>query len=97
VGVLQKLSKDKEQKLQSMDSRSCMLEPWGWEGHSSLRNSNRRGPLLQDFPCLITLGQWEACDWTGEGRWSKELRQRERGLRKRGRTRMEADVVLSKG
>jgi hypothetical protein len=22
--------------------------------------------MLQDFPCPITLGQWEACDWTGE-------------------------------
>jgi hypothetical protein len=22
--------------------------------------------LLQDFPCLITSGQQEACDWTGK-------------------------------
>ena len=21
---------------------------------------------MQDFPCPITLGQWEACDWTGK-------------------------------
>jgi hypothetical protein len=62
--------------------------------------------ILQDFPCPITLGQWEACDQTGEGRQSHELRrqrerererERERGLRRRGRTKMEADVVLSKG
>ena len=45
--------------------------------------------MLQDFPCSITLVQWEACDWIGEGRWSEELRrQRERGLKRRGRTRM---------
>jgi hypothetical protein len=30
---------------------------------------------LQDFCCPITLGQWEACDWTGEGLPSKELRR----------------------
>lgn len=24
------------------------------------------GHLLQDFSCPITLGQWEACDWTGK-------------------------------
>jgi hypothetical protein len=47
--------------------------------------------ILQDFPCPVTLGQWEACDWTGEGK-SKEWR----GLRKRRKSRMEADVVLSK-
>jgi hypothetical protein len=43
--------------------------------------------MLQDFPCLITLGQWER-------RQSKELRsQRERNLRRGGeRTRMEVDV-----
>jgi hypothetical protein len=29
--------------------------------------------VLQDFPCPITLGQWEACDWTGKGRPSEEL------------------------
>jgi hypothetical protein len=22
--------------------------------------------MLQDFPCPITLGQQEACDWTGK-------------------------------
>jgi hypothetical protein len=43
---------------------------------------NRKGEMLQDFPCPITLGQWEACDWTGEGRWSYEL-GRYRGLRRR--------------
>ena len=31
--------------------------------------------VLQDFPCPITLGQWEACDWTGEGRQREELRR----------------------
>jgi hypothetical protein len=35
------------------------------------------GHSTADFPCTITLGQWEACDWT-EGRQSKELRRRER-------------------
>jgi hypothetical protein len=53
--------------------------------------------MLQNFLCPITLWQWEICDWTGGGRWSKELKKTERGLRKTGRTRMEADVVLSKG
>ena len=23
--------------------------------------------MLKDFPCPITLGQQEACDWTGKG------------------------------
>jgi hypothetical protein len=52
--------------------------------------------LLQDFPCPIILGQWEACDWTGEGRPSELRRQRERS---QGRERpvTEAVVVLSKG
>jgi hypothetical protein len=40
--------------------------------------------ILQDFPCPITLGQWEACDWTGEGRWSEKLRRpRERSEEER--------------
>jgi hypothetical protein len=30
---------------------------------------------LQDFLCPITLGQWEAGDWTEEGRQSEELRR----------------------
>jgi hypothetical protein len=38
--------------------------------------------MLQDFPCPVTLGQWEACDWTGEGRQNEELgRQGERSRR----------------
>ena len=41
--------------------------------------------MLQDFPCPITLGQWEACDWTGEGRQSKEVRrQGERSEEEKG-------------
>ena len=28
--------------------------------------------MFQDFPCPIILGQWEACDWTGEGRWRED-------------------------
>jgi hypothetical protein len=40
--------------------------------------------MLQDFPCPITLRQWEACDWTGKGRQSEELRrQRERYVEER--------------
>jgi hypothetical protein len=31
--------------------------------------------MLQDFHCPITLGHWEACDWTGEGRQREELRR----------------------
>ena len=30
-----------------------------------------QNPSLQDFSCPITLGQWEACDWTGKGRQSR--------------------------
>lgn len=53
--------------------------------------------MLQDCPCPITIGQWEACDWAEEGRQREELRrQRERELRRRGRSRTEADMVLSK-
>ena len=33
--------------------------------------------MLQDFPCPITLGQWEACDWTGKR--EAELRVPETG------------------
>ena len=64
-------------------------------GLSSYIYRVNRGLLLQDFPSLITLGQREACDWTGEGRWSEVLR-RQRGQRRRGRSRMEADVVLKR-
>lgn len=39
--------------------------------------------LLQDFLCPITLGQWQACNWTGKGRRSWELR-RQRGPRREG-------------
>jgi hypothetical protein len=50
------------------------------------------------FPFPNTFGQWEACDWTGEGRWSEELRgQREMSQEERKRTRIEVDVVLSVG
>jgi hypothetical protein len=41
---------------------------------------------LQDFSCPNTLGQWEASDWTGEGRQSEELRrqgERERSKKER--------------
>jgi hypothetical protein len=30
------------------------------------KNYDCYGGLLQDFPCPITLGQQEACDWTGK-------------------------------
>ena len=43
-------------------------------------------PLLQDFPCPITLGQWEACDWTGKR--EEELRVAET---ERGEAKMEAE------
>ena len=33
--------------------------------------------MLQDFPCPITLGQQEACDWTGKR--EAELRVGETG------------------
>ena len=39
------------------------------------KHDNLTRGVLQDFLCPITLGQWEACDWTGEGRQSKELRR----------------------
>jgi hypothetical protein len=51
--------------------------------------------VAQDFSCPITLGQWEACDWTGEERRSEELRQGEKSEEERNR--MESDLVLSKG
>ena len=41
-------------------------------------STHNRADVLQDLTCPIALGQWEAYDWAGEGRWSKELRQRER-------------------
>jgi hypothetical protein len=33
--------------------------------------------MLQDFPWPITLGQWEACDWTGKR--EEELRVSDKG------------------
>lgn len=46
VGVLQKLLKRQGTKTQKHGLKVVyVLEPWGWEGHSSLRNSNRRETL----------------------------------------------------
>jgi hypothetical protein len=47
--------------------------------------------LSQDFPCSITLGQQEACDWTGE----KEVELRAGEAASQGekvKTKMDSDV-----
>jgi hypothetical protein len=44
---------------------------------------------FQDFPCQITLGKQEACDWTGKMRQSKELQRKSVGRKER---KMEADM-----
>jgi hypothetical protein len=47
--------------------------------------------MLQDFPCPITIGHWEACDWTGKR--EVELRVAETGsFSERRRRKMAADV-----
>jgi hypothetical protein len=51
---------------------------------------------LQDFPCPITLGQWEACDWK-EGRQSEELRQRERDGEREGEREKEKERERGSG
>ena len=44
--------------------------------------------LLQDFPCTITLGPWQACDWTRK----REERDREvAGGLEGGEANMEAE------
>ena len=51
--------------------------------------------MLQDFPYPITLGQWEACDWTGKR--EAELRVAETGRETGGegsKTRDEQDDFL---
>jgi hypothetical protein len=49
--------------------------------------------LSQDFPCPITLGQREACDWTGKR--EAELRDAETesiSRQRRRKAKMEADM-----
>jgi hypothetical protein len=49
------------------------------------------GSMLQEFPCPIILGQWEACNWTGKR--EMELRvERQRAFWSRRRTEMAATV-----
>jgi hypothetical protein len=35
-------------------------------GGMDIGKGKNKCKLLQDFPCPVTLGQWEACDWTGK-------------------------------
>jgi hypothetical protein len=41
-------------------------------------------PTVAGFSLSITLGQWEACDWTGERRWSEELRRQRKRSQEEG-------------
>jgi hypothetical protein len=45
---------------------------------------------LQDFPHQITLGQWEACDWSGK-REAEVRAEREVASGSRRRTNMAAE------
>jgi hypothetical protein len=54
-----------------------------------LKNNGRE--LLQDCPCPITLGQQEACDWTGKGEAALKVAKTAYQEKEEGR-RMEADV-----
>ena len=39
--------------------------------------------MLQDFPCPITLGQQEACDWTGKREAELRVAETESNSRER--------------
>jgi hypothetical protein len=46
--------------------------------------------MLQDFPCPITLGQQETCDWTGKR--EAALRATKTACQREERKKMEADM-----
>ena len=48
--------------------------------------------VLQDFPCPITLGQQEACDWTGKREAELRVAETESISGEKGERKMEVDV-----
>lgn len=48
--------------------------------------------LLQDFPCPITLGQQEDCEWTGKMEVELRVVERQSVSVRREKTMMEADM-----
>ena len=47
---------------------------------------------MQNFPCPITLGQWEACDWTGKREAELRVAETESISGGEKKAKMEADV-----